>query len=466
METRKLYINNEWVDSKSGKYIEVENPYTREIIGRVAAGNEEDVDIAVAGAKEALKTWQFSPIEKRIEAVQHLVDYFKDHKEEIVNTIIDELGSVVKFTASVHFDVYISNVEDFIRLAKEFKFEEKIRDFNVYKEPVGVVACITPWNFPLGQITKKVVPALLMGNTIVLKPSQKTPLTGLYFAEALEGAGLPKGVFQLVTGRGREVGNALALHPDVNMLSFTGSTSGGKELMSLGIGTVKRNALELGGKSASIILEDADLRSSIKATMDNVFPNAGQACSSKTRMLLPRSLKEEARDLIIELAGSYKYGDPRDPENDYGPVQSDQAFDKILSYIEYGKEHYEALFEGKIDKDHRIFGPFVFDDVDNSSKIAQEEIFGPVLCVIYYDTVEEAIDIANDSIYGLHGMVFGDTEKAVEVAKRIKTGQIQINNAVRTHDAPFGGYKQSGIGREGSKYAFDEYVEIKTLFIK
>lgn len=465
MRQYDLYLDGQWQKPITEDWINVENPANKEIIGQVPAAKEEDVNIAVKGAKEALDSWRNTPIEERIEYVEKMIEYFETHKDEIVQTVIKELGSASKVTEYIHFLQYIDNARNFVENARNLPMVDHYESYDVYRDAVGVVACLTPWNFPFGQIEKKVIPALLMGNTIVLKPSQKAPITAYYFAQAAHEANLPKGVLQLVTGRGAEVGNVLAKHPDINMISFTGSTKGGKEVALLGIDTMKRLALELGGKSAAIILEGADYDKAVKDALFGVFPNAGQACSSKTRLLAPRKDKEIIEELAIKHAKTYKFGDPTDPENDYGAIVSQQAYDKIMGYIELGKKEATLLYEGDYSNDTGYFiPPVIFTDVDNKSKIAQEEIFGPVLCIIYYDTIEEAIEIANDSIYGLHGQIAGPEEKALEVAKHIQSGQIIINNGIRTQNAPFGGYKQSGIGREGGKYGLEEYVELKTIF--
>ena len=465
MKQHDLYLNGQWQKPITDDWIDVENPATKQIIAQVPAAKKDDVDAAVEGAKKALSSWRLSSLESRVEYVEKMITYFEDHKDEIVETIINELGSASKVTEQVHFLQYIDNAKDFVKNAKSMDMVEHFDGYDVYKDAIGVVACLTPWNFPFGQIEKKVIPALLMGNTIVLKPSQKAPLTAYYFAQAAHEANLPAGVLQLVTGRGADVGNILAKHKDVNMISFTGSTNGGKEVASLGIDTVKRLALELGGKSASIILEGADLEKAVKETLFGVFPNAGQACSSKTRLLAPRKFKNEIEELAIKYAKEYKFGDPKDPDNDYGAIVSQQAYDKVMRYIDIGKKEATLLYEGDYsNKTGYFIPPVIFTDVDNKSQIAQEEIFGPVLAIIYYDTVEEAIEIANDSIYGLHGLISGPEEKALEVAKKIDSGQLIINEGVRTQNAPFGGYKQSGMGREGGKYGLEEYVELKTIF--
>lgn len=464
MKKYDLYLNGQWVQSKSNDWITVENPATQESIAQVPASNEEDVNIAVEGAKKALPDWRRTAVEDRIAYVEKMLEYLESKTDEITNVIIDELGSVVKITKEVHVNSYYDHIYDFINITRDMDFIDHYEDYDVYKEPVGVVACLTPWNFPFGQIIKKIMPALLMGNTVVLKPSQSTPITAYYFAQASEYANLPAGVLQLVTGRGGDVGNVLATHKDVNMISFTGSTKGGKEVAKLGFDTVKRLALELGGKSPSIILEGADYKDAVKKTLYGVYPNTGQACSSKTRMLAPRKDKEEIERIVVELSKNFKYGDPRDEKNHFGPLINQGALDKVKKYIEIGKEEATLLYEGEYPEGVGYYVPPVaFTDVDNKSRIAQEEIFGPVVSIVYYDSIEEAIKLANDSIYGLHGLICGPEDKALEIAKEIQAGQIIINDGGRTHRAPFGGFKQSGIGREGGKYGLEEYIELKTI---
>lgn len=465
MKNLQLFINGKWVDSNSKNLIEVENPADKSIIGKVVAANETDVDLAVKSAKEAFVEWKNTDINERIEYVNKMIEYFENKVDEIADVVVKELGSIRKITKQLHVVDYIEDAKNYVKLAKEKELVEDHDIYKIYHEPVGVVACLTPWNFPFGQIEKKVIPALLMGNTVVLKPSQKTPFSSFYYAQAAEYANLPSGVFNLVTGRGAEVGNVLAKHKDVDMVSFTGSTKGGIEVSKIALDTVKKLALELGGKSASIILEGADYEKAIRKTLGAVYPNAGQACSSKTRLLAPRKDREKIEELVVMVSKEYKYGDPNNDENDYGPVQSKEAYEKVLKFIELGKEKSNLLYEGEWIEDNGYYiPPVVFTDVHNSLEIAQEEIFGPVECIIFYDTLEEAIEIANDSKYGLHGMVFGPNEEALKVAKEIRTGQLQVNEGTRGHFAPFGGYKQSGIGREGGQYGLDEYTEIKTIF--
>lgn len=395
------------------------------------------------------------------------MDYFKDHKEEIAERVHLELGAPVKTVLASHVESYFGSMQDFIDLAREYEFVDQYEGYEVHKEPVGIVACFTPWNFPFGQIYKKVFPALLMGNTVLLKPSQYTPITAYFFAQAAIEADLPKGVLQLITGRGKEIGEILSEHPDITKLSLTGSTTAGRELMKNAADSFKRVSFELGGKSPAIILKDADLRFAVKTTLSQVYANTGQACSSKTRLIVPRELKEEVEEMVIDETKKWVFGDPADENTDVGPLYNKKRYDKVRKYIEIGKEEATLLYEGETpDLDGYYVGPVVFTDVNPNATIAQDEIFGPVLCIHFYDTVEEAINIANNSIFGLHGIIFGDQEEAISVAKRINTGQIIINKGQRDHRAPFGGFKQSGIGREGGIYTLDEYVELKTLYIE
>ena len=468
MHWDKLYINGEWVNPKSQDKIQVENPATKEIIGSVPAANEEDVNLAVAAANEAFKSWQFSSLEERIELVSKLLDELYTRVDEMAETIVKELGCGIKFAREIHVLPYLEDIKNYLNIVRDYDFEERYEEYLVFKEPVGVVGALTPWNYPLGQIIKKLSPALLAGNTMVLKPSQKTPLVAYILTDSIDKAGFPKGVFNLVTGRGSEVGNLLAKHRDIDMITFTGSTKGGIEVYKIAAEDVKRVTLELGGKSAAIILKGADKRLALKKTLDKVYLNTGQSCSAYSRLLVPRDEKEEIEDLILEMTKEYKFGDPADPETIIGPVASKQQFDKVSYYIKKGIEEGAKLLLGEIPKESKgyFIGPTVFTDVDNSMEIAQNEIFGPVLSIIPYDRVEEAIEIANDTVYGLSGAVFGPEEEALKVARKIRTGTLVVNHGIQLHKAPFGGFKHSGLGREGGKYGLEEFLEIKTVFIR
>ncbi len=332
---------------------------------------------------------------------------------------------------------------------------------------MGVVGALTPWNYPLGQIIKKLAPALLSGSTMVLKPSQNTPLVAYLLTESIDKVGFPKGVFNLVPGRGSEVGNPLATHPDVNLLTFTGSTDGGREVAKLAVDDVKRITLELGGKSPAIILKGADLDLALSTVLGDIYRNTGQSCSALSRLIVPLDEKENIEKIIIEKTKAYTFGDPEDPDVQIGPLASKKQFDKVKSFIEKGLEEGANMLLGEIPKESEGYyvKPVVFTDVKNSMTIAQEEIFGPVLCLITYETFEEAIEIANDTKYGLSSAVFGPDDKAMDVAKRLKAGEVLINDGSSATGAPFGGYKHSGFGREGGKYGLEEFLEIKVLFI-
>lgn len=467
MHFDKLYINGQWIKAHSKDLIQVENPANKQIVGSVPAADEEDVNLAVAAAKEAFKTWQFSSMDERILLINNLLNELKLKVDIMAETIVKELGCGISFARNSHVLPYLDDIQNHLNIIGDYKFQEKHDDYIVFKEPVGVIAALTPWNYPLGQIIKKLTPALLAGNTLVLKPSQNTPLVAFLLTQAIEKANFPKGVFNLVSGRGSEVGNLFAKHKDIDMVTFTGSTKGGIEVSKLAAEDVKRISLELGGKSAAIVLKDADHRLALRKTLDKVYLNTGQSCSAYSRLLVPRDEKEEIENLILEMTKDYKFGDPADADRVIGPVASKKQFDKVSYYINKGIEEGATLLLGEVPKESKgyFIGPTLFTDVSNDMEIAQNEIFGPVLCLIPYDTLEEAIEIANDSVYGLSGGVFGPEEKAFEVASKIRTGTIVINNGSQLHKAPFGGFKHSGIGREGGKYGLEEFLEIKTMFI-
>lgn len=467
MDFTKLYINGQWVEPKSNEYIEVENPATKEIFERVPRSNEEDVNLAVASAKEAFQTWQYSPLEERIQYMSNFIEELNKNLEVMTEIIVKELGSSYWFAKEKHLIPYFEDIQNYMEIVSQYEFEEKIDHYIVRREPVGVVAAITPWNYPFGQITKKIVPALLAGNTAVLKPSQNTPLVAYYLTQAIHDAGFPKGVFNLVTGRGGEVGNVLSNHKDVQLISFTGSTYGGKEVAKAALDDVKNVTLELGGKSPSIVLKGADLELAVKETFNSLYVNTGQSCSALSRLLVPREYKENIERILIEKTKEYHFGDPSDKNNLVGPLASKKQFEKVSYFIQRGVEEGAKLLIGEIPKKNQkgyYVGPTIFTEVDNAMEIAQDEIFGPVLCVIYYDNEEQAIEIANETVYGLSGAVFGPKDHAHEIARKIKTGTVMVNGGLRTHAAPFGGYKHSGIGREGGRFGLEEYLEIKTIF--
>ncbi|NLY67322.1 MAG: aldehyde dehydrogenase family protein [Tissierellia bacterium] len=467
MDYTKLYINGEWVQSNSKEFIEVENPANREIIGKVPRANKADVDYAVKSAKEAFETWQYTDLSTRISLMEALIDELYKRADDIAYMIVKELGRGVDFALDMHTIPYIQDGENYIRIAKEYEFEKDMGDYILRKEPIGVVAALTPWNYPLGQVTKKIIPAMLTGNTVILKPSQQTPLVTYILADAIDKVGFPKGVFNLVTGTGAEVGSLLIEHEDVDVVTFTGSTKTGKEVAQRAMKALKRITLELGGKSPSVILKGADIELAVKKTLDTVYNNTGQTCSALTRLLVPEDEKGKIEEVVVNMTKEYPFGDPALSPTNIGPVISEKQFLKVKSYIEKGIEEGARLIYGEVPKDYDkgyYIKPVVFSDVDNNMVIAREEIFGPVLCIIPYKDKEEAIRIANDTEYGLSAAVFGPDDEAREVANKIKAGNVIVNKGIFTRKAPFGGFKQSGIGREGGVFGIEEFLEVKAIF--
>lgn len=466
MENLKLYIGGKWIDGHSGKVIEVENPATKQIIGTVPRGDAEDVEAAVAAAKDGFLAWKKYSGADRGECLRKAAEYFKQHQKEIAATITAELGAPVSMSEDWHVAAAEGEAVEFAEFAENFVYEEKKEGYILRREPFGIVAGITPWNYPLDQITLKILPALAAGNCVILKPSQMAPMTAYHFAKAMEAAGLPDGVFNLVTGCGAEVGNVLASHPDIRMISFTGSTAAGRQVNELALSNIKKCALELGGKSAGIVLESADMQGAVDAVLTDCFMNTGQTCNAITRMIIPSSKKEMLEEMMVKKAAEFIVGDPLNPATDIGPLINEKSWRKVKEYIQIGLDEGAVMLTGEIpdncDNGYYV-KPVVFTEVKNSMRIAQEEIFGPVLSVITYDTVEEAIAIANDSPYGLCGAVYGSEEDAIEIARQMETGVVCINGAGICSGAPFGGYKESGIGRESCIQSVDEYLEIKSI---
>jgi acyl-CoA reductase-like NAD-dependent aldehyde dehydrogenase len=463
----KLYINGAWIPSTGKGAIDVINPTTEEVIGRVPEGTAEDIDKAVAAAKAAFESWsQLSPGE-RVKYIQAISAQLATRQDAIAETIAREVGMPLMFSKMIQAGAPMMTFMSIPGIVAETKFEETIGNSLVVKEPVGVVGCITPWNYPLHQIAAKVAPALAAGCTVVVKPSEVAPLNAFMLAEAIEAAGLPKGVFNLVTGFGPVVGEALAAHPDVDMISFTGSTRAGKRVSELAAQTVKRVALELGGKSPNIILDDADFERAVTDGVTKCYQNSGQTCSALTRMLVPRDKLAQTEQIAAKAAQTFTTGDPFAATTLLGPLVSETQHQRVRNYIQKGIDEGAKLVTGGLDKAHDkgyFVEPTVFSNVTTDMTIAQEEIFGPVLSIIPYDDEEDAIRIANDSVYGLAGGVWsGDPERAKRVARRMRTGQVEINGGAFNLMAPFGGYKQSGRGRELGKYAIEEFLEIKSL---
>ncbi|WP_405707787.1 aldehyde dehydrogenase family protein [Streptomyces xanthophaeus] len=462
-----MYIDGAWRPAAGRDRIEVVNPADEQVIGGVPAGIAEDVDAAVRAARAALPGWAAVPPAERGALIGALRDVLVARKGEIAETVTAELGSPLGFSEAVHVGAPIAVASSYAELAASYAFEERLGNSTVLLEPVGVVAAITPWNYPLHQIVAKVAPALAAGCTLVLKPAEDTPLTAQLFAEAVHEAGIPAGVFNLVTGTGPVAGQALAAHEGVDLVSFTGSTAVGRQIGATAGAAVKRVALELGGKSANVILPGADLAKAVAAGVGHVMNNSGQSCNALTRMLVHRDQYEEAVLLAAAAVARYPSGDPTDPATRLGPVVNAKQRDRVRGYISKGIEEGARLVAGGPDAPHEhgyFIAPTVFADVTPEMTIAQEEIFGPVLSILPYEDEEEALRIANGTVYGLGGAVWAaDEETAAAFARRMDTGQVDINGGRFNVLAPFGGYKQSGVGRELGPHGLAEYLQTKSL---
>jgi acyl-CoA reductase-like NAD-dependent aldehyde dehydrogenase len=449
--------------------IEVINSTTEEVMGRIPEGTVADVNAAVAAAKAAFESWSVTPVTERARLLQAIADKLAARRDEIADIIVREVGMPKPLATAVQAGLPVSDIAQYAKLLGEYQFEEQSGNSLIVREPIGVVGCITPWNFPLHQITAKIGPALAAGCTVVVKPSEVAPLTAFVLAEILDEVGLPAGVFNLVTGYGPAVGEALAAHPDVEMISFTGSTRAGKRVSELAAQMVKRVALELGGKSANVILDDADFAKAVSSGVASCYFNSGQTCSALTRMLVPKARQDEAVQIARATAEKFAPGDPANEKTRLGPLISATQRERVISYIKKGIAEGATLVTGGPDAPEGMnkgyfVRPTIFANVRNDMTIAQEEIFGPVLSIIPYEDEDDAVRIANDTIYGLAGGVWsGDAERARRVARRLRTGQVDINGGKFNPMAPFGGYKQSGNGREFGRYGLEEYLEVKSL---
>ena len=465
----KLYIDGSWVPSTSTDTLDVFDSTTEAVMGTIPNGTADDVDKAVRAAAAAFPAWSATPVDDRAKLLDRLAEGLGARMAEIGALISHEVGMPAKLAGGVQVGLPAGAAADAAKNAREYPWEEEMGNSLIIHEPVGVVAAITPWNYPLFQIVLKVAPAIAAGCTVVLKPSEVAPLNAFALADIIDEIGFPPGVFNLVTGVGPVVGEALASHPLVDAVSFTGSTRAGKRVMQLAAENVKKVSLELGGKSANIMLEDADLASAIPAGLFGCWINSGQTCSALTRMLVPRSRLAEAEEIAVGAAAGFTPGDPFAETSLLGPLVSAAQRDRVRSYIQQGIDEGAKLLIGGVEPPEGLdTGYFVqqtiFSEVTRDMTIAREEIFGPVLCIIPYDTEDEAVDIANDTDYGLAGAVWSaDKDHALAVAKRLRTGQVDVNGGGFNASAPFGGYKQSGIGRERGRYGFEEFLEVKSV---
>lgn len=465
----KQFINGEWVNSASSETIDVINPATEEVFATVANGNREDVDKAVAAAHNVYLDFRKTPVKERQSMLERIADEYEKRKDDLIETITNELGSPLTVSENSHYTAGLNHFRTAAETLDTFEFEEQRDDALIVKESIGVAGLITPWNFPTNQTALKISAAFAAGSPVVLKPSEETPVTACILAEIFEAAGVPKGVFNLVNGDGENVGTPLSEHPDVRIMSFTGSGRAGKSIMEKSAADFKKVALELGGKSPFIVLDDADLDEAAASAVNRVVRNTGQVCTAGTRTLVPLELKEQFLEKLKEKISAVKVGNPREEGIEVGPLISKKQFDRVQSYIEKGQEEGATLYYGGTGKPDGLdtgyfVKPTIFTDVDNSMTIAQEEIFGPVMSVITYEDLEDAIRIANDTIYGLAGYVVGkDKEKLQHVARSIEAGTIIINDCGGPNTLPFGGYKQSGIGREWGDYGMEEFLEVKSI---
>ena len=466
---QQIYVGGNWVDSAGDGSIDVVNPSNEEVIGSVPDGVGADVDAAVAAAREAFSGWAATPLEERLGYIEKLAGQLGARSEEIGGLISREVGMPGKMSVMIQAGLPAGTTASVPATAREFPFEETLGRSLVTREPVGVVGCITPWNYPLHQIMAKIAPAMAVGCTVVLKPSEVAPLNAFVLADIIDELGFPAGVFNLVSGVGPVVGEAIAAHPDVDMVSFTGSTRAGTRVAEVAAANVTRVHQELGGKSANIVLDDADFVAAIPSAVGACYLNSGQTCSALTRLLVPADRMDEAAELAAQAAAGFTVGPADDEGSRLGPLVSQTQWDRVQGYIQAGIDEGATLVTGGTGKPEGLDAgyyvkPTVFSNVDNSMSIARDEIFGPVLSIIGYDSEEDAIRIANDSDYGLSGGVWSsDNDRALAVAKQLRTGEVDMNGSFLNTDAPFGGYKKSGNGRELGRFGLSEFVEAKQI---
>jgi len=469
MERLKFYIDGAWVDPAAPSTLGIVNPATEEIFAQISLGSRSDVNRAVKAARRAFAIYSVTSVDQRLSWLQKIIDGFRARLPELARMMTLEMGAPITFATQRQATVALFHFEEAARVLANYKFEERMGNGIIRREPIGVCGLITPWNWPLNQVASKVAPALATGCTVVLKPSEIAPLSAMLLAEIVDDAGIPPGVFNLVNGDGLTVGEAIAAHPEIDMVSFTGSTTAGVRVAKLAADTVKRVAQELGGKSANIILADADLKTAVIEGVHACYTNAGQNCQSPTRMLIPRAQRDAAFVAAREAVDTVRLGDPLDPASTMGPLVSQAQFEKVQDLIQSGVDEGATLVAGGTGRPSEVnrgyyVRPTVFGDVTPQMKIAREEIFGPVLSIMSYDTEDEAIEIANDTPFGLAGFVQSrDPDRARAVANRIRAGRVYLNGAPFDRSLPFGGYKQSGNGREFGVFGFEEYLEVKAI---
>jgi aldehyde dehydrogenase (NAD+) len=468
-EYKQFYINGQWVDPTTPHDCDVINPATEDVCAHISLGSEADVDKAVAAAKVAFESFSRTSRQERIELLESCIESYKKHYMDIANAIREEMGAPQSLASTAQAYCGQGHLEEALKVLRTFEFEEQLGNHRLFKEPIGVCGLITPWNWPVNQISCKVAPALAVGCTMVLKPSEVAPLSAYIYAQVMHEAGVPAGVFNLVNGDGPTVGTALSKHPDVSMMSFTGSTRAGSLVAQNAAPTVKRVTQELGGKSPNIVLDDADLEAAVARGVMHMYTNTGQSCNAPSRMLVPAAKLAAAEAIAAKVTASVVVGDPAAETTTMGPVVSEVQFNKIQALIQKGIDEGAKVVVGGTGRPEGLskgyfVRPTIFSQANNDMTIAREEIFGPVLTMIPYDTEEEAIRIANDTPYGLAGYVQSENvEHAREVASKIRAGNVSINGSAAGFDVPFGGYKQSGNGREWGSHGFTDFLEIKAV---
>ncbi|AKG05224.1 aldehyde dehydrogenase family protein [Salimicrobium jeotgali] len=464
----KHYINGEWVESTGSETTEVINPATEEAFGEISLGTKEDLDKAVQAARDAFPHFSQMPKEERVKMLEDIAEEYNNRKDDIIDTITEELGSPVEVSEKVHFMMGYNHFAQAAESLKSFSFVEEYEGHTRMKEASGVSGLITPWNFPTNQTSTKIASAFAAGSPVVLKPAEQTPFAAFILTEIFDKVGVPKGVFNLVNGTGEVIGDGISSHKDIDFVSFTGSGATGEKIMKNAAENITNIALELGGKSPLIVLDDADVKDAARTALTHITNNTGQVCSAATRTLIPSSMKDEFEQAIKDVLPEFKVGDPHEG-NHMGPIVSQKQWDTVQSYMEKGTEEGATLLVGGPGKPEGLeqgyyAKPTVFTDVDNGMVIAREEIFGPVMCVLTYDSLDEAIEIANDTEYGLAGYVYGkDKEKLRKASAGIRAGRVKVNDTKADFAAPFGGYKHSGIGREWGDHGIEEYLEVKTI---
>lgn len=468
---KQFFANGEWRKSTSTARIDVVNPATEQVIGSVPDCSEADVELAVKAARTAFASWSCTTPAHRADLLSELRLRLEGRADELARMVSSELGMPLRMAQRMQVPLPLGDLDQVIRVVREFEFDGRIGHSLVVREPVGVVACITPWNYPLHQIMTKIAPALAAGCTVVLKPSELVPSVAIALAEEIAASGFPPGVFNMVTGRGTTAGEQLVAHPEVDMVSFTGSTAAGKRVAKVAADTVKRVSLELGGKSAAVLLDDADFAVAVKNAVNFCYLNSGQTCAALTRLLVPKERFDEAARIAVQTAQSFIVGDPFDDKTRLGPLASAAQRDRVLGYIRRAEADSPLLVGGAGQPDGLSRGfyvrPTVFGPVAPQSELAQHEVFGPVLAVIPYADEEEAVSIANGTIFGLSAAVWSaDEARALAFARRLRTGQVDVNGAPFNPAAPFGGYKQSGNGRELGVQGFEEFLETKAVQLK